>query len=139
MRMDDEKLKRILQEAAEWEADQIMEEVNSDPEMHDVEAPEIIHQRLFQQIHEHEASKQDSESVLTEEEKKYITYKIETEGFQYAPTRAGQIAGKVYYYYKDNLIATDNLYIGGDTPFSETNNPDNNFWRSFRLIFSFFK
>lgn len=76
---------------------------------------------------------------LSEEEKKYITYKIETEGFQYAPTVAGQVAGKVYYYYKDNLIATDNLYIGGDTPFSNTANPDNDFWRSFRLIFSFFK
>lgn len=76
---------------------------------------------------------------LSEEEKKHITYKIETEGFQYAPTVAGQVAGKVYYYYKDNLIATDNLYIGGDTPFSNTANPDNDFWRSFRLIFSFFK
>ena len=76
---------------------------------------------------------------LSEEEKKYITYKIETEGFQYAPTVAGQVAGKVYYYYKGNLIATDNLYIGGDTPFSNTADPDNNFWRSFRLIFSFFK
>ncbi|MBR5452007.1 MAG: D-alanyl-D-alanine carboxypeptidase [Clostridia bacterium] len=76
---------------------------------------------------------------LSEEEKKYITYKIETEGFQYAPTKAGQIAGKVYYYYKGNLIATDNLYIGGDTPFSNTSHPDNNFWRSFLLIFSFFK
>ena len=76
---------------------------------------------------------------LSEEERNQITYKIETEGFQYAPTKAGQVAGKVYYYYKDNLIATDNLYIGGDTPFSNTTNVDNNFWRSFRLIFSFFK
>ena len=76
---------------------------------------------------------------LSEEERNQITYKIETEGFQYAPTKAGQVAGKVYYYYKDNLIATDNLYIGGDTPFSNTTNADNNFWRSFRLIFSFFK
>lgn len=76
---------------------------------------------------------------LSQKEKQHITYKIETEGFQYAPTKAGQTAGKVYYYYKGNLIATDNLYIGGDINYSNTNNPDNNFWRSFRLIFSFFK
>lgn len=72
MKMDDEKLKRILQEAAEWDADQIMEQVNSDPAIRDLEAPELIHENLFHQIHEHEASKQDAESALTEEQKEYI-------------------------------------------------------------------
>ena len=76
---------------------------------------------------------------LCEQEKEYVSYKIETQSFIYAPTVAGQPAGKIHYYYKDTLIATDNLYIGGDVPFSSSNNPENNFWRSFRLIFSFFK
>ena len=46
----DKKMTRWIQEEMDREADLIMEEVNSDPSMKDVVAPEVIRERLFEQI-----------------------------------------------------------------------------------------
>ena len=77
---------------------------------------------------------------LSASEKQKINYKVELESFLYAPVYAGQEAGKVHYYYDDILIATDNLYVGGDISYSaKQENTEKDFWRCFRLLFSFFK
>lgn len=69
MEMDDNKLKRILQEAMEYEADCIMEEVDSDPNVRELIAPEEIHEKLFQQIREQqEALAKEKEAELAEEQ-----------------------------------------------------------------------
>jgi len=54
MEMEDKKLKRFLQEELNREADLIMEEVDSDPSLKDVVAPDEIYDNLMQQIHEYE-------------------------------------------------------------------------------------
>ena len=66
----DKKMTRWIQEEMNREADLIMEEVNSDPSMKDVVAPEVIRERLFEQIRDYEARKQQNN--LTEEEKELI-------------------------------------------------------------------
>lgn len=66
----DDKLKRLLQEEMKADAERIMEKVNSDPSLKDVEAPEIIRERLFQQIREYEESK--AQTHLSEEDKELI-------------------------------------------------------------------
>ena len=66
----DKKMTRWIQEEMDREADLIMEEVNSDPSMKDVVAPEVIRERLFEQIRDYEARKQQNN--LTEEEKELI-------------------------------------------------------------------
>lgn len=72
MKMDDEQLKRLLQEAADYEADCIMAEVDSDPNLKDVIAPEVIHDKLFQQIHEHEKSETKPRREVTQEDEELI-------------------------------------------------------------------
>jgi len=72
MEMDDNKLKHLLQEGMEWEADRIMAEVNSDPDLQDVVAPEDIHDNLMKQIHEHEDSKEKEQNRLSQEEQELI-------------------------------------------------------------------
>ena len=66
----DDKLKHLLQEGLKRDAARIMEEVNSDPSLKDVEAPEIIHERLFQQIREYEEQK--ARTQLSAEDKELI-------------------------------------------------------------------
>lgn len=69
MKMDDNELKRILQEGMEYEADRIMAEVESDPRMKDVVAPEEVYIKLKQQIHEHqEEEERDRQSQAKEDE-----------------------------------------------------------------------
>ena len=68
--MDDEKLKRLLQEEMQRDADNIMKEVNSDPRMKDVVAPEAIREKLFAQIREYEEKK--AHTHLSEEDKELI-------------------------------------------------------------------
>jgi len=68
MEMDDNKLKELLQEEMMQEADRIMEEVNSDPSMKDVVAPEEIYERLKQQIREHEETIEHKEEISAENE-----------------------------------------------------------------------
>ena len=50
MRMDDETLKRILQEGMDYEADCIMDEVDSDPNMQDVIAPKDMYTNIQKMI-----------------------------------------------------------------------------------------
>lgn len=72
MKMDDEKLKRVLQEGIKYDADCIMAEVNRDPSMKDVIAPEDIYENLMKQIHEHENVEESEEQILSDEEKELI-------------------------------------------------------------------
>lgn len=48
--MKDSQWKRLFQEEMERDAKSILEEVNNDPSVRDVEAPEIIHTRIRQQL-----------------------------------------------------------------------------------------
>lgn len=66
MKIDDNELKRLLKEGMEYEADLIMREVESDPNMKDVVAPEDLHSDLWKQIREHE---EDVEKEKAEQEK----------------------------------------------------------------------
>lgn len=72
MKMDDEKLKRILQEGMEYEADCIMAEVDSNPNVKDVIAPEDLHTNLMKQIHEHEEAKERERENQAKEEQELI-------------------------------------------------------------------
>ena len=53
----DEKLRRLLQEDMEKEADKLMEEVNQDPSLANIKAPDDIYEKLTAQIREYEANK----------------------------------------------------------------------------------
>ena len=72
MKMDDEKLKRILQEGMEYEADCIMAEVDSDPNVKDAIAPEDLHTNLMKQIKEHEAEVERERQNQAKEEQELI-------------------------------------------------------------------
>lgn len=72
MKMDDKELKRILQEGMEYEADRIMEEVESDPSMKDVVAPEEVFIKLKQQIHEHQVEEERERENRTKEDEELI-------------------------------------------------------------------
>lgn len=68
--MDDAKLRQLMQENLEMEAQQIMDEVNSDPSLADVEVPQEVHDKLFKQIREYEEQK--AKANLSEEDKELI-------------------------------------------------------------------
>lgn len=72
MKMDDKELKRILQEGMEYEADRIMEEVESDPSMKDVVAPEEVFIKLKQQIREHQEEEELARENRTKEDEELI-------------------------------------------------------------------
>ena len=72
MEMEDKKLKRFLQEELNREADLIMEEVDSDPSLKDVVAPDEIYDNLMQQIHEYEKEQANKNSQASEEEQELI-------------------------------------------------------------------
>lgn len=72
MRMNDDELKHILKEGMEYEADQIMDEVNSDPAMKDVVAPEGLYEDIMKQIHEYEDEKEKNRENQTKEEQELI-------------------------------------------------------------------
>lgn len=72
MGMDDNKLKSLLQEGMEYEADCIMAEVDRNPDMKDVIAPEEIHDKLMKQIREHEEAQETEEKHLSKEERELI-------------------------------------------------------------------
>lgn len=68
--MNEEKWKQFMQNEMEkemQEIDAILEEMNQDPNMRDVVAPEEIHEKLFEQIH-----KGQEEERLSEDEKELI-------------------------------------------------------------------
>lgn len=62
--------KEIITQAMEREAEEIMEEVNSDPAMKDVKAPEGMREELMQMINEYE--KQRVYAQLSEEDREYL-------------------------------------------------------------------
>lgn len=93
MVMDDEKLKRLLQEDMDKDVENILEEVNSDPELRDVVAPEVIHERLFEQIRQHEAMKaEEVEELNSEDENTHATPELSEE--QQELIRLGKIYKK---------------------------------------------
>lgn len=82
-----DKWRARIREGLKEDANRIMEEVNSDPNIKDVEAPEEIHEKLMQQIHEYENAKNPVDERLTAEERELIQL-----GKVYKKTR------KVYHY-----------------------------------------
>lgn len=62
--------KKIIEKEMMKDAERIMEEVNADPTLKDVKAPEEIHDKLFAQIHEYE--KQRVHEQLSEEDRELI-------------------------------------------------------------------
>lgn len=72
MRLSDKELKRILQEAAEYDADCIIAEVESAPEMQDVIAPDDIYDNVLKMIREHESRKESPSCSLTDEQQELI-------------------------------------------------------------------
>ena len=72
MEMEDKKLKRFLQDEMNREADLIMKEVDSDPSLSDVVAPDEIYDNLMQQIHDYEAEQASKKSQASEEEQELI-------------------------------------------------------------------
>ena len=72
MKIDDNELKRLLQEGMEYEADLIMKEVESNPDIQDVIAPEDIHVNLMKQIQEHKEAEEREKAEQEKEEQELI-------------------------------------------------------------------
>ena len=72
MKIDDNELKRLLQEGMEYEADLIMKEVESNPDIQDVIAPEDIHVNLMKQIQEHKEAEEKEKAEREKEEQELI-------------------------------------------------------------------
>ena len=71
--MTDEQLKRLVKEGMEWDAEQIMKVINSDPALKDVKCPEVVHDRLFEQIRLYEEQKaQEARDRLSHEDKELL-------------------------------------------------------------------
>lgn len=66
------KWKAMFQQELKEDAKRIMEEVNRDPNLKNVEAPEEIHTKLMQQIREYEDAKNPVDERLTVEERELI-------------------------------------------------------------------
>ena len=65
-----DRLRRFMQVQSNIDADRIMEEVNADPEVQDVHAPDVLYDSLFAQIDTYE--KEKSHSNLTDEERELM-------------------------------------------------------------------
>lgn len=63
-------IKEFLQRQMEEESEQILETVNSDPELADLEVPEELHDELFAQIRQYEEEK--AKDRLSDEERELI-------------------------------------------------------------------
>ena len=61
----DEEMKRFLQEELKKEADQIMREVEADPEVADLTAPSEIDQKLYEQIKQYKEEHYAPEETLS--------------------------------------------------------------------------
>ena len=73
MKMDDETLQRILQEGMDYEADLIMNEVNSDPNIHDAEAPEDIYENMWKEIQGYKDADAKEQEKKAKEEQELIS------------------------------------------------------------------
>ena len=62
--------KELITQAMEREAEEIMAEVNSDPALKDVKAPEGMYEEFMQKVYEYE--KQKVYDQLSEEDRKYL-------------------------------------------------------------------
>ena len=72
MKIDDNELKRLLQEGMEYEADLIMREVESDPNIQEAVAPEDLHVNLLKQIREREEAVEKEKAEQEKEEQELI-------------------------------------------------------------------
>ena len=72
MRMDDETLKRILKEGMEYEADCIINEVNSDPNLQDVIAPENMYANIKEEIQRIKDAEAKAQAAKAKEEQELI-------------------------------------------------------------------
>lgn len=71
--MTDEQLKRLVKEGMEWDAEEIMKIINSDPTLKDVKCPEVVRDRLFEQIRLYEEQKaQEARDQLSHEDKELL-------------------------------------------------------------------
>lgn len=71
--MTDEQLKRLIKEGMEWDAEEMMKIINSDPTLKDVKCPEVVHDRLFEQIRLYEEQKaQEARDRLSHEDKELL-------------------------------------------------------------------
>lgn len=71
--MTDEQLKRLVKEGMEWDAEEIIKIINSDPTLKDVKCPEEVHDRLFEQIRLYEEQKaQEARDRLSHEDKELL-------------------------------------------------------------------
>ena len=68
----DEEMKRFLQEELKKEADQIMREVEADPEVADLTAPSEIDQKLYEQIKQYKEEHYAPEETLSGEQQELI-------------------------------------------------------------------
>lgn len=72
MRMDDETLKRILQEGMDYDADCIMREVNSDPNLQEVVIPEDMDANIKEEIDRIKAAQAQEQEKQAQEEQELI-------------------------------------------------------------------
>ena len=70
--MDDAKLKRLLEEDLEKDAERIMAEVNADPSLKDIEVPDEIHDNLMKRIREYEEQK--AKGTVSDEDKELMQF-----------------------------------------------------------------
>lgn len=71
--MTDEQLKRLVKEGMEWEAEEMIRIIDSDPTLEDVKCPEVVHDRLFEQIRLYEEEKaQEARNRLSYEDKELL-------------------------------------------------------------------
>lgn len=70
----EDKMRQFLQKDLQDDVDRFMDEVNQDPDIQGVEVPEIIYERLMQQIQEYEQEQEEKRAHdnLSEEDKELI-------------------------------------------------------------------
>ncbi len=90
-----DKWEKKIREELEEDTNRLMEQVNNDPALKDVEAPEEIHTKLMQQIRDYEASKNPVDERLTAEERELIqlgkVYKKTRRFYRYAIAAAAVV------------------------------------------------
>ena len=70
--MDDAKLKKLIENDLEKDAERIMAEVNADPSLKDIKVPDDIYDNLMKRIREYE--EKQAEENLSEENKELIRF-----------------------------------------------------------------
>lgn len=93
-----EKMKKFLQEQSNREAEDILAQINEDPEMADVHAPDEMEEALFAQIEEYE--KEKAHYNLSDEDRELIqlgkAYKKQKKRRKYAAVASIAIAGLLF-------------------------------------------